>query len=118
MGCYICPICGEMDYTCDCERLDLTDDKDKEIAALKAKLARVGEVIERFYNDDGLNGFGHMKCIATILSAEPKVLAVVEGHAHKSNLWYDDQLDVWPDWFDTGSAYVPATVIVLAKEES
>jgi len=93
---------------------DMIDEKEEEIAALKAQLARVGEVIERFYNDDGLNGFGHMKCIATILSAEPKVLAVstnVTEHTDADGLRY---LVVYLN--PTDLIYDNAeTVIVLAK---
>ena len=108
---------------------DMIDEQDKEIAALKAKLARVDGCVDGPIMMSS-EAFQAVEDIRAILSAEPKVLAVVDGYCDiditTQDPWVYDQDDdecvgVFKnsvvDGYDK-KELDPVTVIVLAKEES
>ena len=125
-----CPKCGakELDidiYLCgsmegcdgwedgkDCLRRQLAT-AERRVAELEAVIEEVKEWHENYPRSSTLG----LKDLERILSTAHEVLAVVEGYMHKSNIWYNDQLDMWPEWFNVGTDYIPVTVTVAERKE-
>ena len=89
---------------------DMIDEQDKEIAALKAKLARVDGCVDGPIMMSS-EAFQAVEDIRAILSAEPKVLVV-----YTYELRTGSNAIMLTDLPDSVTPEIPLDIIVLAKE--